>query len=112
MSCTSRWRVTCHTDLTEVARLQISLKSHLFAFGSMLRDYLVREQPTNQVMELAYYLFNWATVQSYKWKFNKGTPPDVRALIIVRMLLLLMVVVMVMIIRMMVGSDDDDDDLD
>ena len=78
MSCASRWRVTCHTDLTEVARLQISLKSHLFAFGSMLRDYLVREQPTNQVMELAYYLFNWATIQSYKWKFNRGYPQDVR----------------------------------
>ena len=44
----------------------------------MLRDDLVLEQPTNKFMKLAYYLFNWATIQSYKWKFNRGYPPDVR----------------------------------
>ena len=34
-------------------------------------------------MKRAYYLFNWATVQSYKWRFNKGVPPDVRTLVTV-----------------------------
>ena len=58
----------------------------------------MREQPTIEVMKRAYYLFNWATVQSYKWKFNRGDPPDVRILVTV----IIMVMMMVMIKMMMV----------
>ena len=38
----------------------------------------MREKPTSKLMKMAYYMFNFASVQSYKWKFNKGDPPDVR----------------------------------
>ena len=43
----------------------------------MMRDKDVRETPTSKLMKMAYYMFNFASVQSYKWKFNKGEPPDV-----------------------------------
>ncbi|XP_076465389.1 uncharacterized protein LOC143297101 [Babylonia areolata] len=56
--------------------VEIALKRHWFAFGSLLRDYMVNEEAYSELLKLAYYLFDWATIQSYKWKFNKGNPPD------------------------------------
>ena len=80
----------------------------------MIRDKNVREKPTSKLMKMAYYLFNFASVQSYKWRFNKGDPPDVRDIEIV-----IMVVVIAMtktmtkltLSKMMIGRDDDDDNM-
>ena len=77
----------------------------------MIRDYLVREQPTIEVMKRAYYLFNWATIQSYKWKFNKGDPPDVRTLVTVIMTMAvatkMMRIMLMMMTKMTILTDDD-----
>ena len=81
----------------------------------MIRDKNVREKPTSKLMKMAYYMFNFASVQSYKWKFNKGDPPDVRNIEIE-----IMVVVMAMtktmtkltLMKMMIGRGDDDDKYD
>ena len=58
----------------------------------------MREQPTIEVMKRAYYLFNWATIQSYKWKFNKGDPPDVRTLVTVTIMVMMMVMIKMMMV--------------
>ena len=77
----------------------------------MIRDYLVREQPTIEVMKRAYYLFNWATIQSYKWKFNKGDPPDVRTLVTVIITMAvatkMMRLILMMMTKMTILTDDD-----
>ncbi|XP_076444368.1 uncharacterized protein LOC143282564 [Babylonia areolata] len=52
--------------------LEISLKKHLFAFGAKIEEYELVEEPRNLYTDLVYNLFNWATVQAYKWKFNLG----------------------------------------
>ena len=77
----------------------------------MIRDYLVREEPTIEVMKRAYYLFNWATIQSYKWKFNKGDPPDVRTLVTVIITMAvatkMMRLILMMMTKMTILTDDD-----
>ena len=71
----------------------------------------MREQPTIEVMKRAYYLFNWATVQSYKWKFNKGDPPDVRTLVTVIITMAvatkMMRLMLMMMTKMTIVTDDD-----
>nr|KAG5703689.1 hypothetical protein BaRGS_022978 [Batillaria attramentaria] len=58
--------------------LQIDLKKHLFGFGTLVKDIRIKQQPTNAYSKLVFNLFNWATVQTYKWKLQKGneTHPD------------------------------------
>ncbi|XP_076444115.1 uncharacterized protein LOC143282381 [Babylonia areolata] len=54
--------------------VEVALKNHKFAFGCMLRDDLILQSPPPKIMKIAYSLFDWATVQNYKWKFHKGDP--------------------------------------
>ncbi|KAH9520349.1 Anti-sigma-I factor RsgI6 [Bulinus truncatus] len=56
-------------DLT----IQIEHTKHLFGFGSELNaDYLVNPD-YKQFQNIAYHMFNWATIQAYKWPYNRGT---------------------------------------
>ena len=57
--------------------LQLSLKNHQFGFGSKLEDSLIVEEPMSDYFKLVKYLFNWATLQSYKWNFDKSENPSV-----------------------------------
>ena len=51
---------------------QIKHKRHQFAFGSLVSDdYIVNPSYTGY-QNLFYEFFNWATVGSYKWKYNQG----------------------------------------
>nr|KAG5703688.1 hypothetical protein BaRGS_022977 [Batillaria attramentaria] len=56
--------------------IQIDHKKHLFAFGSKIEDHLARETQYEAFRSLFFYLFNWATIGSYKWRFDKGTPEN------------------------------------
>ncbi|KAH9520353.1 hypothetical protein Btru_060582 [Bulinus truncatus] len=48
-------------------------KKHLFGFGSqMTADYIVNPD-YKQLQNIAYHMFNWATIGEYKWNFNRGT---------------------------------------
>jgi hypothetical protein len=53
--------------------VQISQKNHEFIFGSMFRDDEASSSPPSEYLKIGRYLFDWATVQSYNWKFNRGT---------------------------------------
>ncbi|XP_025078159.1 uncharacterized protein LOC112554560 [Pomacea canaliculata] len=53
--------------------VQVRLKKHLFPFGAKVKDTVISQQPTNDYTKFFCNVFNWATVQSYKWKFDKGT---------------------------------------
>lgn len=55
--------------------MQVDQKKHLFAFGSKVADDVVRKSSEGEkrFQDIFYYLFNWATVGSYKWRFDKGT---------------------------------------
>ncbi|KAI8793508.1 endo-1 4-beta-xylanase A [Biomphalaria glabrata] len=54
-------------------RVEIDHKKHLFGFGSQMpADYLVNPD-FRQYQNIAYYMFNWATIEQYKWPYNRGT---------------------------------------
>ncbi|XP_025077722.1 uncharacterized protein LOC112554242 isoform X2 [Pomacea canaliculata] len=53
--------------------VQVTLKKHSFLFGGKAKDTLIAQQPINEYSKLFYYMFNWGAVQSYKWKYDKGT---------------------------------------
>ncbi|CAL1545357.1 unnamed protein product [Lymnaea stagnalis] len=54
-------------------KVQIDHTRHLFGFGSqMTADYIVSPD-FRQFQNIAYYMFNWATIQEYKWPYNRGT---------------------------------------
>ena len=78
----------------------------------MIRDKNVREKPTSKLMKMAYYMFNFASVQSYKWRFNKGEPPDVRDIEIVIMVVVMAMTKTMTKLKLMIGRDDDDDKYD
>ncbi|XP_025078468.1 uncharacterized protein LOC112554711 [Pomacea canaliculata] len=54
--------------------IQVDHKKHLFAFGSKVEDDLLRgtSARNKRFQDIFFYLFNWATVQSYKWKYGEG----------------------------------------
>lgn len=54
--------------------LEISLRKHEFGFGSVVQDDYFLNPDYKIYQNLFYEFFNWATVGSYKWKYNKGTP--------------------------------------
>lgn len=61
--------------------LEIKHKKHNFAFGSLFSDDILRTKRLSQAAKNAYtdlfaYLFNWAVIQSYKWKFDRGVSLD------------------------------------
>lgn len=64
--------------------LQVDHKKHLFAFGSKVEDDLLRgTSPRNKrFQDIFFYLFNWATVQSYKWKYGEGEVSDVTVFVL------------------------------
>lgn len=53
--------------------LEIKLTNHKFGFGSLVNDKILLDPEFAAYRTLFYEFFNWATVQSYKWKFNQGT---------------------------------------
>lgn len=57
----------------EKTEVEISLKKHQFIFGAKIEEYDLVEKPINLYTRIVYNLFNWAAVQAYKWRFNKGT---------------------------------------
>ncbi|KAL8616645.1 hypothetical protein ACOMHN_031627 [Nucella lapillus] len=61
--------------------IEVSLKSHKFAFGSMLRDEEILKVPTSKVMEMAYSFFQWGLKvrgHSIFWDVDKNIPEPVR----------------------------------
>lgn len=52
--------------------IQISHKKHKFAFGSLVQDSHMLNPSYTGYQNLFYEFFNWATVGSYKWKYNQG----------------------------------------
>ncbi|XP_025077719.1 uncharacterized protein LOC112554241 [Pomacea canaliculata] len=58
--------------------VQIRLKKHLYPFGVRVKDTQMSTKASNLYSQLIFNMFNWATVQSYKWMFDKGnlTNPD------------------------------------
>ena len=77
----------------------------------MIRDKNVREKPTTKLMKMAYYMFNFASVQSYKWRFNKGDPPDVRNIeIVIKVVVMAMTKTMTKLTLMKITIDHDDHD--
>jgi len=57
-------------DFIEV---EVKHKKHEFGFGSLVVDDYILDPGFKTYQNIFYEFFNWATVQSYKWKFNKGT---------------------------------------
>ncbi|XP_076444047.1 uncharacterized protein LOC143282327 [Babylonia areolata] len=55
-------------------QLEVYQKRHKFAFGSMLRDDEILTSPVSKLMKIAYSIFEWGSVQNYKWRFQKGDP--------------------------------------
>ncbi|CAL1542281.1 unnamed protein product [Lymnaea stagnalis] len=56
-------------DLT----VEIDHTKHLFGFGTQIRsDYLVNPD-YRQLQNILYYMFNWATIEEYKWPYSRGT---------------------------------------
>ena len=52
---------------------QIDQKTHAFRFGSLVKDEYILEPRYKGYQDIVYSLFNIATLQSFKWKFDKGT---------------------------------------
>ena len=52
---------------------QIDLRKHAFHFGSLVKDEYILEPQYKGYQDIVYNLFNIATQQSFKWKFDKGT---------------------------------------
>uniref|UniRef100_A0A2C9KN81 GH10 domain-containing protein n=1 Tax=Biomphalaria glabrata TaxID=6526 RepID=A0A2C9KN81_BIOGL len=46
---------------------------HLFGFGTQLRSDYIVSPDYKQLQNIIYYLFNWATIEEYKWTYNRGT---------------------------------------
>ncbi|XP_059172789.1 anti-sigma-I factor RsgI6-like isoform X1 [Physella acuta] len=59
-------------------KVKIDHRKHLFGFGSLLRPDHLLSSTHQRYRDIAYYMFNWAVLQDYKWTFNRGTPdhPD------------------------------------
>ncbi|XP_055876275.1 uncharacterized protein LOC106075843 [Biomphalaria glabrata] len=54
-------------------KLQIDHTKHLFGFGTQLRSDYIVSPDYKQLQNIIYYLFNWATIEEYKWTYNRGT---------------------------------------
>lgn len=58
---------------------QVSLKKHEFGFGTLIQDSWLTDSVHTKYQEQVFNLFNTATTQGVKWKFDRGT--QVRLLI-------------------------------
>ena len=58
-------------DLQHVS-LDISHVRHEFGFGSVVNDDAMLDPTRVTYKNLVREFFNWATVGSYKWKYNRG----------------------------------------
>ncbi|XP_070213102.1 uncharacterized protein [Littorina saxatilis] len=52
--------------------VQLELKNHLFGFGSKVEDKLLYRKKTQHFRDMFFNLFNWATIGSFKWRFDKS----------------------------------------
>ncbi|RUS83302.1 hypothetical protein EGW08_008924 [Elysia chlorotica] len=61
--------------------VQLDLSKHQFGFGSLVRAENMIHPDFTQYRNVVYHMFNWATLQDYKWTYNKGnrTNPDYSA---------------------------------
>ncbi|XP_035826333.1 endo-1,4-beta-xylanase 3 [Aplysia californica] len=64
----------------EDVTVEINHLKPLFAWGSVAGPDEFLSSDYAQFQQLYYYMFNWATIQDYKWRFNRGnrTNPDYR----------------------------------
>ena len=53
--------------------VQVNLLKHQFGWGSVVRSDLMTDPDYQQYQQVVYSMFNWATIQDYKWKYNRGT---------------------------------------
>jgi hypothetical protein len=62
----------------------VKLRNHLFAFGAKVEDdCMTAGDNAKRYKDFVFNIFNWATVGSYKWRFDKGTPVNLCFLLIV-----------------------------
>ncbi|XP_012939485.1 endo-1,4-beta-xylanase 3 [Aplysia californica] len=52
--------------------VELNHLKHLFPFGSEVRADLMVDPDYAQYQQVVYYMFNWATVEAYKWRYNRG----------------------------------------
>jgi hypothetical protein len=62
----------------------VKLRSHQFAFGTKVEDdCMTAGDNAKRYKDFVFNIFNWATVGSYKWRFDKGTPVSLCLLLMV-----------------------------
>ncbi|KAH3729617.1 hypothetical protein DPMN_055592 [Dreissena polymorpha] len=54
--------------------VEVALRSHEFGFGSVIDDAAYLDLGYVTYQNLLHEFFNWATVGTYKWGYNQGTP--------------------------------------
>ncbi|KAH3729640.1 hypothetical protein DPMN_055615 [Dreissena polymorpha] len=54
--------------------VEVALRSHEFGFGSVIDDAAYLDPGYVTYQNLLHEFFNWATVGTYKWGYNQGTP--------------------------------------
>ena len=70
-------------DLTNTTLIsQVSHKKHKFAFGSVVSDEHILNPSYIGYQNLFYEFFNWATVGTYKWKYNEGNRVDILSVLL------------------------------
>ncbi|BFY97339.1 hypothetical protein BsWGS_00379 [Bradybaena similaris] len=64
----------------DIGKLQVQIdhSRHLFGFGSLLRSEYLLDPDYRQYQNIAFYMFNWATLQEFSWRKEAwdSTPPD------------------------------------
>ncbi|KAL8570832.1 hypothetical protein ACOMHN_006981 [Nucella lapillus] len=53
--------------------VQVRLKKHLFAFGSKGEYKTLTKKKYKKFQDFFFNVFNWATIGSFKWRFDRGT---------------------------------------
>ena len=53
--------------------VEVKLVRHEFGWGSVVRSDLMTDPDYIQYQKVVYSMFNWATIQDYKWRYNRGT---------------------------------------
>ncbi|XP_025077628.1 uncharacterized protein LOC112554196 isoform X2 [Pomacea canaliculata] len=59
--------------LAQDVNVEVSLKKHEFGFGTLIQDSWLTDSVHTKYQEQVFKLFNTATTQGVKWKFDRGT---------------------------------------
>ncbi|CAG5119583.1 unnamed protein product, partial [Candidula unifasciata] len=59
--------ISWEQDLCDISS-QIDHSRHLFGFGSLMRSEYLLDPDYTQYQNIAFYMFNWATLQEFNWR--------------------------------------------